>query len=333
MPWWIFPAVFVPSFAVIYGLLRYFNPAQTQVERRLRQLRRRPWTRQRSKDEDEEEFAGSSEEDAATIRGLRQRLLEQVEKRLERRAFFGDLQSDLVKAGLNLRAAEFLAMTLGAAIAASLLAWLCSGSFLAAVLCFAMGVVLPFQYLKSRVSRRLDELEGQLSDALNLITNSLKSGYSFLQAADVVADEMPAPIADEFGRLVKETRVNISLEEALENMGERVDSDDLELIITAVLIQKQVGGNLATVLETIRETIDERLRILRKARTLTSQGRLSGWIISLLPPGLTAVMLIMNPGYIDPLFNDPIGLVVLVMAVLMEVLGIVIIRNMVNIEV
>jgi tight adherence protein B len=196
-----------------------------------------------------------------------------------------------------------------------------------------LGWVTPQMLLRRSIAHRKKLFTQQLPDALSIIANALRSGYSFLQAMDVVSREMPAPISKEFSLVLREARVNIPVEEALAHMVERVNSPDLDLVVTAVVIQRQVGGNLSEVLEKIGETVKDRVRLQGEVRTLTAQGRLSGWIVSLLPVVLALAEQAIMPGVLKPLFTHPLGIALLAMAVVMQFIGIITIRKMVNMEV
>lgn len=196
-----------------------------------------------------------------------------------------------------------------------------------------IGWFIPSIYLKIKIRKRIKHLNDQLNDAIVLISNSLKAGYSFFQAVDIVSKEMTGPIAEEFSLLQKEVNFGTTTENALENLVNRVSSDDLELVVTAVMIQRQVGGNLAEVLDNISSTIRERISIKGEVRTVTAQGRISGLIISILPPGLVFILFLINREHISVLFTDPLGLAILGFSVLMELMGIYFISKIVKIDV
>jgi tight adherence protein B len=245
--------------------------------------------------------------------------------------FSTNIAGRLHRAGWRWRPAEFLiaqvvAAGFGLALSGLLkpaLWWL-----------FAVGGwIMPFVMLSRAEKARIKRFEQQLPDGLAIISNALRSGYSFLQAMDVVSREMPEPISLEFGLVLRETRVNIPIDEALSNLVERIKSPDLDLVVTAVLIQRQVGGNLSEVLEKIGETVKERIRLQGEVRTLTTQGRISGWIVSLLPLVLAGGMSVIAPGYLNPLMDHPIGWALLFVGVIMQGIGILTIKNMVNVEV
>jgi tight adherence protein B len=170
-------------------------------------------------------------------------------------------------------------------------------------------------------------------DAINLLANGLRSGYSLLQAMDALAREMPPPIADEFRRVVREIGLGLSNERAMNNMLRRIPSDDLDLMITAINVQHEVGGNLAEILEVISHTIRERIRIKGEIRVLTSQQMLSGYVISFLPIGLGFILYAMNPDYMGAMFQEPCGWAMIAVGVISTTIGFIAIRKIVNIEV
>jgi tight adherence protein B len=206
-------------------------------------------------------------------------------------------------------------------------------SILFTVIASIIAWLFPTFILRARIKKRVKSLNEQLSDAIVLISNSLKAGYSFFQAVDIVAKEMTGPIAEEFALLQKEVNLGLTTEKALENLVARVKSDDLELVVIAVLIQRQVGGNLSEILDNISSTIRERVKIKGEVKTVTAQGRASGFIISLLPVGLGLILFVINPEHISTLFTDPIGIAILVFSVMMELIGIYFISKIVKIEI
>ncbi len=247
-------------------------------------------------DELEEESGGGSD------------MADKADKALENRSFFASTKVLIAKTDYKLRVSEYLALTIimaivGAGAAISFL----EAPFLAKV---AIGLFIGSRIPKSMINRaakkRVLTFSEQLGDMLNLWVNALRSGYSVLQGMETIATEMPDPIAKEFERVVQEVRLGLSVEQALANMYQRVPSEDLDLVITAVNIQREVGGNLAEVLDSISFTIRERVRIKGEVRVLTSQGRASGWIITLLPVILSLILYAINPDYVGKLvFRQP----------------------------
>ncbi|MCX8131885.1 MAG: type II secretion system F family protein [Clostridia bacterium] len=250
-----------------------------------------------------------------------------------------NIQMKLTRAHILLKPEEYITVCLFFFTAAALVTFLITSkeafnrAILLSVGAGMIGWLLPTFFLKSKIKRRLKQLNDQLCDAITLISNSLKAGYSFFQAVDTVAKEMNGPISDEFLLMQKEVNLGTTTEKALENLVARVDSDDLELVVTAVLIQRQVGGNLSEVLDNISTTIRERIKIKGEIRTVTAQGRMSGIIISLLPPALGLILFVVNPQHVGMLFNNPIGLGILVFSIFMELIGIYFITQIVKIDV
>ena len=243
-------------------------------------------------------------------------------------------ESKLIQAGLNLRASEFAVITIGTMLLLMLLLFLVSGgSLLMSFVGLALGYIIPILIVKRKISMRRKKFNSQIADALVLISSSLRSGYSFMQAIEMVSREMQPPISEEFYRVLREINLGVTTDEAMNHMAERINSVDLDLVVTAVLIQRQIGGNLTEILDNIANTIRERVKIAGHIRTLTAQGRLSGVIISLLPLALALLISFINPGYMAPLFNQPIGYVMVGGALFSEFVGILLIRNIVNIKV
>jgi tight adherence protein B len=244
------------------------------------------------------------------------------------------IQADLTRAHLLLKAEEFLIFEIILFSFFLLLAVMIKGmkSWPLAILCGIAGWVLPSFFLKNRIRKRMKLLNEQLGDAITMMSNSLKAGYSFLQAVDIVAEEMTGPIAEEFSVFKKEVSFGLNTEKALENLAARVKSEDLDLAITAVMIQRQVGGNLAEVLDKITETIRDRVKIKGELKAITAQGRISGLVISLLPVVLCLIIYMINPGQMSLLFTKPLGLLMLGFAGVMELTGIILIRKIVRVE-
>lgn len=259
-------------------------------------------------------------------------ILRKTSKYLEWSKLSRSVEHRLVQAGLPLRGSEFAAICLATTLAGELLFFLLSGgSLMIGMAGGLLGYMVPIFFLRFKIAQRAKAFNNQLGDTLTLVANSLRTGYSFMQAVEMVSREMAPPISVEFARILKEMNLGIPTEEALNNMAKRVDSDDLDLVITAVLIQRQVGGNLAEVLDNIANTIRTRIRLKGELRALTAQGRFSGIIVGLLPFGIGLALYILNPGYMKLLFTHPMGKMMLTGAAGSMVLGILLIRRIVNI--
>ncbi len=196
----------------------------------------------------------------------------------------------------------------------------------------AIGAFIPIIFIKIKKDKRRKAFEAQLGDTLIMMCNGLRSGFSFNQVMENVANDMPPPIGIEFGRVCNEIRYGATMEEALNNMCDRVKSADLMLVVSAVLIQRTTGGNLSEMLSTISHTIRERIKIKGEINSITAQGRMSGLIIGALPIGIAAVLMVVNPDYMSTFFTTKIGNIMLVVSVVMEVIGFFAIRKVVTID-
>jgi tight adherence protein B len=257
-----------------------------------------------------------------------------IDQAVAGRSFAQNLSTQLARANLKLTPGEYMMLTVTSIIGTGLIAYvLLHRNIILAFGGLVLGFFLPRFYVKFRQSKRLKDFNNQLGDAINLLANGLRSGYSLLQAMDAVAREMPPPMSEEFQRVVREIGLGVSNERAMNNMLRRIPSDDLDLMITAVNVQHEVGGNLAEILETISHTIRERIRIKGEIRVLTAQGMISGYVISFLPLGLGLILYAMNPVYIGRMFQQPCGWAMIAVGTISTVVGFIAIRKIVNIEV
>jgi len=243
------------------------------------------------------------------------------------------VKRELAKANWSLKASEFLVMVAMFAALPAMLVLLAYDNASLAVIVMAAGAVFPIIMLKRRQAARKKMFAGQLLDAVTLISNSLKSGYSFLQSIDLVSRELPAPVSEEFQKMIQEIKLGMSFEETVERLVSRVENEDLDLVMTCVNIQREVGGNLSEILDKIAHTIRERVRIKGQIQTLTAQGRLSGMILSLMPVGLGFFLYAINPEYISMLFTRQVGRTLIVAAVTTQLIGIFLIKKIINIKV
>jgi tight adherence protein B len=251
------------------------------------------------------EYAGSGKQQQ---QANPRQALEQLDKVVAGSKQGGNIQRDLARADLKLTVAEFIIMKIGCAlVGAGLGAFIGRASPVAMFTSALVGAVVlsfvPNIYVNFSAKRRIKSFNSQLGDTITMMANALRGGYSFLQTLDMVGREAPNPIAAEFRRVVQEVGLGRSTEEALGNLLRRMPSDDLDLLITAVNIQMEVGGNLAQILDTIGHTIRERVRIKGEIMTLTAQGRISAWVITGLPIGLAIIVTMINPDYMAPIFT------------------------------
>lgn len=207
------------------------------------------------------------------------------------------------------------------------------GGILFAALVALLAALLPPIYLNVRAGRRRQQFTNQIPDVLALLIGALRAGYGVTQALDMLVERLPEPAATEFGRTMRAVSLGLPVTRALSDMADRVGSDDLYLVVTAMNVQQEVGGNLAQVLETIAETVRERIRIKREIRVLTAQQRLTGIILGALPIGAVLLIGSINREYMNNLFGTAIGRVMVIAAVILQVTGFLVIRKIVDIEV
>ena len=263
----------------------------------------------------------------------RSRLMSRMDRLLARRGFAESLTIDLARADLALTAAEYLALCAGLALAGFMIGYFVGRNPAFSVLLGLVCAFAPQLYVSRRQANRLSAFNRQLPDVLERLVGSLRAGYGLSQAVEWVAKQMPNPAGGEFGRVVREMQLGRSLAQALDSMVRRLDSDDLALIVTAIQIQYEVGGSLADILETVAETIRERVRIQREIRVLTAQQRYSGYVLIALPIALAILLYIMNPEYEGRLFAPGPTLCIPIGAALMMLFGYLIMRRIIQIEV
>lgn len=282
--------------------------------------------------------AAGDEQESAVVAG--------ISRVIERQDLAARLSTDLARADLKMRPAEFVILWAVTPVVLVALAFVLGFVFealrnpVALVVIFLIGLWLPRFYLRRRQARRLKAFADQLPDTITLLANSLRAGSSFLQGMELVTREARPPISEEFERVVREMQLGVALHPALNNLVRRVASEDLELMVTAIQIQSQVGGNLATVLDAIAHTIRERIRIHGEINTLTAMQRYSGYVITGLPVGLAAILFLISPSYISvmlvsppELFGLPMGVVFFIIGLISMGIGYLFIRRIVDIKV
>ena len=213
------------------------------------------------------------------------------------------ISRELARADLKFKVAEYFALVFMATVIVALLAYLIQPQIASALIGGVIGFFLPRFYVKRQQAVRLIKFNDQLSDMLNLMVNGLRAGYSTMQALEAVSRELPAPISDEFHRVVQEMQIGIPMEKALENLLRRIPSDDLDFVVTAINVQREVGGNLSEILDTISFTIRERVRIKGEIRVMTASVRTSGAVLSLIPVFLSLALWFVSPEYIGSFFD------------------------------
>jgi tight adherence protein B len=254
---------------------------------------------------------------------LLRRFAVSAERMAERRGFLSQIETALDQANLNLRAGEAMAALLLIAILVGLIGLVVFGSLLTALIIAAIAVVLAAYLVAAAASRQRRRFEEQLPDTLSLLATSLRAGYSMLQALDAVAQEAPDPTAREFSRVLNEIRLGRSVSEALQDSAVRMDSVDFDWVVLAFTIQREVGGNLAEVLDTAANTMLQRTRMRREIRALTAEGRISALVLGSMPFLILGFLLLVNPDYVAPLFESPVGIAALIGSGLLLIIGLI----------
>jgi tight adherence protein B len=230
-------------------------------------------------------------------------ITEWLNRRVARSSMGDRVARELARADLKFKVAEYYALVFMATVITAVVAYVIQPNPVSAIIGAIIGFFLPRFYVKRQQRLRLNRFNDQLSDMLNLMVNGLRAGYSTMQAMEAVSRELPPPISDEFHRVVQEMQIGIPMEKALDNLLRRIPSDDLDFVITAINVQREVGGNLSEILDTISFTIRERVRIKGEIRVMTAQVRTSGTVLSLIPVFLTLALWFISPEYIGSFFD------------------------------
>jgi len=260
-----------------------------------------------------------------------------LNKRVEKSAFGSKMATDLARADLKIKPGEYIAVIIIAIIGLAGLGYVISGqSIFGALAGGVIGLWYPGQYVKSQQKKRLIKFNDQLADMLNLMVNGLRAGFSTMQAMEAVSRELPPPISDEFMRVVQEMQLGVPMERSLANLLGRIPSDYLDLVITAINVQREVGGNLAEILDTISYTIRERVRIKGEIRVMVSQVMYSGKFLAMMPLFVIGILYLLNRDYIMTFFDEKsgiIGYIALGLAATLIVSGYLIMTKIADIEV
>jgi tight adherence protein B len=310
---------FLTVFCFVFGLYLIITAKKREIASRLNKFTRTPG--QVIIDEQ------NSNKEKFTLKNI----LVILGKVFETRSYTKKIENELLKADIPMRGSEFIVISILIIFATGILGFSLGGLGSLIVFVF-LGFICPNLFIKKKKKARFERINQEIGECLTVLSNSLRAGYSFQQSIELVSREMTGPLAMEFGKTLREINLGTPTEQALSNMAQRVESDDLDLMITAVLIQRQIGGNLAEILDNISNTLRERIRIKGEIKTLTAQGRISGLVIGLMPPILFAILLVIDPGYISVLLHKKIGIYMLLTGVCSQIIGFIFIRKIVNIE-
>ena len=246
---------------------------------------------------------------------------------------FRDLKAVMEQGDTKWSLQTFLFLSLGLAVASGLAANVVSGSLVVGILGAVAGAVFPYWLIRRRATKRLYRFEEQLPEGIDLITRAIRAGHPLSAGLKMVAEESPEPLAAEFRRVFEQQRFGLPFEESMYGLADRIPMVDTRILVTAILVQREVGGNLAEVLDNLSYIIRERFRIRRQLRVITAQGRMSGYVLAVLPIAVGFAIFLLNRSYIMILFEHPTGRAFLSGAVVLQVLGYLWIRRIVDIEI
>ncbi|MDX1624442.1 MAG: type II secretion system F family protein [Gemmatimonadota bacterium] len=244
-----------------------------------------------------------------------------------------DLQILLDQAEVGWRSGTFLLVTVGAAVGFGLFAMVLFRIPIVGLGAASMGATLPYLWVKRRKKKRLERFEEHFPEAIDLLGRAIRAGHAFSTGLQMVSDESPEPIAGEFRRVFEEQKFGLPLEDSMLALADRIDLLDMRLFVTALLIQREVGGNLAEILDKISYTIRERFTIERQVRVYTAQGRFTGYLLAALPIAIGFLIYVLNPEYMSVLVTEPVGRLMIAVAAVLQVFGYLVIRRIIDVEV
>lgn len=258
---------------------------------------------------------------------------------LRRSAQIGNLQTLLSQANLKIRAGNILVLCVASAIGLGIIALTVTRSLkgnqplLFGLMGVILGGLLPYSFASYRRSKRFQQFEELFPEAIDTLARAVRAGHAFTTAVELIANEIGEPVASEFRKLFEEQKFGLPVRDALLNLTDRVPLVDVKFFVTAVMLQRETGGNLAEILDNLSYVIRERFKIMRQVRVYTAQGRLTMLLLMALPPIIIVVMRVMNPSFIEPLFTDPLGHALIVGGITLQTIGYFVIRKVIQIQV
>jgi tight adherence protein B len=252
---------------------------------------------------------------------------------LRRSERVSNLQIFLAQADLTMRAGNMILLCLASAIVVGIILRLVSGSTAFALVGVLVGALMPYSYASFRRGRRFHKFEELFPQAIDTLARAVRAGHALTTALELISNEVSEPVASEFRKLFEEQKFGLPVRDALINLTERMPLVDVKFFVTAVMLQRETGGNLAEILDNLSYVIRERFKIQRQVRVFTAQGRLTMILLMLLPPIIVTTMLVLNPGFIRPLFTDPIGHTLIVGGITLQTIGYFVIRRIIQIQV
>ncbi|MGA2856278.1 MAG: type II secretion system F family protein [Candidatus Sulfotelmatobacter sp.] len=274
-----------------------------------------------------------AEEELAVVRDEQLSNIPALDALLRRSERVSAIQKMLSQGGLTTRAGNFLGLCTLIAIAATIVAFVLTKKMEIAWVCLLVGFLLPYSYASFRRTQRFTKFEELFPEAIDTLARAVRAGHAFTTALEMITSEISEPIAGEFRQLYEEQKFGMPVRDALLNLTERVPLVDVKFFVTAVMLQRETGGNLAEILDNLSYVIRERFKIQRQVRVYTAQGRLTMALLMGMPPIIVVTMLVLNPGFIHPLFADPIGHTLLVAGITLQTVGYFVIRKIIRIQV
>jgi tight adherence protein B len=314
----VFAVVAIVAFAAI-SLLDQRSAQARLIKERLTNERKAP------------ELA--AEDELALLRDEQLSRIPALDTLLRRSARVSDMQKMLAQAGMDMRAGNFLGFSALAGIAATIVAYGASRRVEVAWIALLVGFIIPYSYVSIRRNKRFEKFEELFPEAIDTLARAVRAGHAFTTALEMITSEVSEPIAGEFRQLYEEQKFGMPVRDALLNLTERVPLVDVKFFVTAVMLQRETGGNLAEILDNLSYVIRERFKIQRQVRVYTAQGRLTMALLMGMPPIIVTAMMLLNPSFIQPLFKDPIGHTLLVAGITLQTIGYFVIRKIIRIQV
>jgi tight adherence protein B len=273
------------------------------------------------------------EEKLALLRDEQLSDIPAIDKLLRRSERVTDLQKLLAQGGLQIRAGNFLGISALAGVAGTLIGYVLSKRMEVAWISLLIGLIIPYTYASFRRNKRFEKFEELFPEAIDTLARAVRAGHAFTTALEMITNEVAEPVASEFRQLYEEQKFGMPVRDALMNLTDRVPLVDVKFFVTAVMLQRETGGNLAEILDNLSYVIRERFKIQRQVRVYTAQGRLTMALLMGMPPIIVVVMMVLNPSFIRPLFQDPIGHTLLVLGITLQTIGYFVIRKIIRIQV
>lgn len=273
------------------------------------------------------------EEELALLRDEQLSDIPAIDNLLRRSERVTDLQKLLAQGGLEMRAGNFLGISALAGVAATFIGYALSRRLEIAWISLLVGFIIPYSYASFRRNKRFEKFEELFPEAIDTLARAVRAGHAFTTALEMITNEVAEPVASEFRQLYEEQKFGMPVRDALMNLTERVPLVDVKFFVTAVMLQRETGGNLAEILDNLSYVIRERFKIQRQVRVYTAQGRLTMALLMGMPPIIIVVMTLLNPSFIRPLFQDPIGHTLLVLGITLQTIGYFVIRKIIRIQV